>query len=81
MNYPNETRQNFSPLLQTFGNNVRVRRKAVGLTQEGLAERAGLHRTYVADVERGSRNISLINVAKIARAFGISVSELCEAMR
>jgi transcriptional regulator with XRE-family HTH domain len=72
--------QDFSPLLLTLGKNVRERRKAAGLTQERLAEEAGLHRTYIADVEGGSRNVSILNVLKIARALKISVSELCNGV-
>ena len=72
--------QDFSPLLLTLGKNVRERRKAAGLTQERLAEEAGLHRTYIADVEGGSRNVSILNVLRIARALKISVSELCNGV-
>ena len=67
-------------MLARFGENVRTRRKAAGWTQEEFGEKADLHRTYVADVEMGFRNISLLNVVKIAGALGISVSELCRGM-
>ena len=50
---------------ERFGFAVRLRRGALGLTQEELAERAGIHRTYLSDVERGARNVSLVNVEKI----------------
>ena len=49
---------------------------AQGISQEALADLAGLHRTYIGDVERGERNISLVNMAKIARALHIKLSEL-----
>ena len=64
-----------------FGQNVRERRRAKGMTQEDLSARTRLHRTYVAGVERGGRNISLTNVAKLARGLGLSVSQLCERLR
>jgi transcriptional regulator with XRE-family HTH domain len=59
-----------------FGQAIRKRRMALELSQEALAERAGLHRTYIADIERGSRNVSLQNIEKIARALGVSISSL-----
>jgi CheY-like chemotaxis protein/DNA-binding Xre family transcriptional regulator len=59
-----------------FGASVRGWRNQLGISQEELAERANLHRTYVSDVERGSRNISLENIEKLARALDISVSAL-----
>jgi len=68
-------------LLSVLAKNIRTRRHAAGLTQEGLAERAELHRTYIADVERAARNISILNVARIARALGVSVSVLCTGMK
>jgi len=52
---------------------VRARRKHLGISQEELAERAGLHRTYVADVERGARNLSLGSIEKLAYALEISI--------
>jgi transcriptional regulator with XRE-family HTH domain len=56
-----------------FGTAVRARRKHLGISQEELAERAGLHRTYVADVERGARNLSLGSIEKLAYALEISI--------
>ena len=61
-----------------FGRAVRKRRAELGISQEELAARAGLHRTYVADVERGTRNISLENIVKLATALNISPSALFE---
>jgi transcriptional regulator with XRE-family HTH domain len=49
---------------------------AVGVSQEALAELAGLHRTYVSSVERGLRNISLENIERLARALGVEMAEL-----
>jgi CheY-like chemotaxis protein len=56
-----------------FGTAVRTRRKNLGISQEELAGRAGLHRTYVADIERGARNLSLANIEKLARALGTTI--------
>jgi transcriptional regulator with XRE-family HTH domain len=53
-----------------------VVRTEKGISQEELAQRSGLHRTYVSSVERGERNISLINIAKLANALGVKPSEL-----
>lgn len=65
--------------LEAFGQRVRDRRCAIGLTQEDLAERSGLHRTYVGGVERGERNISLLNIHSLAGALGVPVATLFEA--
>ena len=59
-----------------FGENVRKRRLELGLSQEKLAEAANLHFTYVSSVERGERNISLENIAKLANALGCSPADL-----
>ena len=52
------------------------RREALGLTQEEFAERAGLHRTYLSDVERGTRNLSLVIIERVAAALTLKPSEL-----
>ena len=54
-----------------FGRAIRARREALRISQEELADRAGLHRTYIGDVERGERNISLVNIVKLAKALGV----------
>ena len=51
-------------------------RVSAGLSQEGLAERAGLHRTYISSVERSERNVSLVNVFLIAEALGVDPRDL-----
>ncbi len=61
-----------------FGTAVRMRRMATGLSQEALAERAGLHPTYVSMVERGVRNPTLDVSDRIARALKIGLSKLLE---
>lgn len=59
-------------ILKRFGAAVRAERDAQTLSQEELAEKAGLHRTYVGGVEQGRRNLSLLNIVKIAKALGVS---------
>lgn len=59
-----------------FGVAVKTRRKDLGYSQEVLAERAGLHRTYVADVERGARNLSLLSIEKLALALELPIPAL-----
>ena len=68
------------PALRKFGDNVRSRREAQELSQEQLAERADLDRTYISGVERGVRNLSLNSVVRIAKALKTSASELCEGV-
>ncbi|HEY9060050.1 MAG TPA: helix-turn-helix transcriptional regulator [Pseudobacteroides sp.] len=59
-----------------FGVNVRKYRNEKGFSQEKLAEITGLHRTYISDVERGTRSISLDNIEKLANALEIQVYKL-----
>ena len=63
-------------LFLSFGRAVRERRISLGLSQEELADRAGLHRTYVGSIERGERNPSLLNIARLALALKVKPSEL-----
>ena len=58
-----------------FGIAVRKRRQELGISQEELGERADLHRTYIGDIERGLRNVSLVNIEKIVRALNISIAD------
>lgn len=60
----------------SFGHRVRDLRQARGLSQEKLAEIAGLHRTYVSSLERGQRNIGLDNILALAAALEVSPAEL-----
>mgnify|MGYP006277979073 CR=1 FL=1 len=59
-----------------FGKNLQKIRKERGLSQEKLAELTDLHRTYISDVERGKRSISLNNISKLAKALNIDEYEL-----
>ena len=61
---------------RVFGTNVRFYRERKGLTQEELAEKSELHRTYISDIERFQRSISLSNIQKIADALGVAAYRL-----
>jgi transcriptional regulator with XRE-family HTH domain len=63
-------------ICERFGFAVKSRREDLGLTQEDLADRAGIHRTYLSDIERGTRNPSLLNIERVARALSLKTSEL-----
>lgn len=63
-------------VLKTFGNKVREKRLKKGWSQEELAGRCGLHRTYIGSIERSERNVSLLNIEKIAQAFGLKAYEM-----
>jgi transcriptional regulator with XRE-family HTH domain len=66
-------------VLVAFGEALRRLRKQGGMSQEHLAELAGLHRTYIGSIERGERNLSLINIHRLAAALGIDVPTLMAA--
>jgi transcriptional regulator with XRE-family HTH domain len=68
------------PLLGAFGRRVRELRDTKGWTQEVLAERASLDRSYIAGIEAGLRNPSLKALAKTAKGFGLSLSEFFETV-
>ena len=59
-----------------FGARVRQLRNDLGWSQEELADKAGLHRTYIGSIERGEQNISLVNIEKLAATLGVSLAEL-----
>lgn len=67
-----------NPILIQIGNNVRSRRKASSLSQEQLALKAGLDRTYVGGVERGERNIAVLNLCRLAQALEVQPWQLLE---
>ncbi len=64
-----------------FGRRVRVRREAAGVSQEKLAEVAGLHRNYVGSAERGERNVGLLNILRLAQALDANPADLVDALR
>ena len=64
------------PFLSGFGKHLRSLRTKAGLSQEELADRAGIHVTYLSGVERGLRNPSIRNVRRLARAMGVPTREL-----
>ena len=61
---------------KSFGELIRTARKNRNLTQEELADKAGLHFTYIGQIERGRRNPSLINIYKIQKALRIPISDI-----
>jgi len=68
------------PVLAALGHSVRQRREERALTQEKLAEKAGLDPTYISGIERGLRNPGIKNVAKLAKALGFTTSDLCQGV-
>ncbi len=64
-----------------FGARVRRHRKRLDLTLEELAEEAGMHWTYIGSVERGERNISLVNILRLARALDVGPEDLIKGLR
>ena len=59
-----------------FGANVKKRRLILGISQETLANRAGVDRTYIPDIEKGHRNVSLVVAERIAKALEVKLSDL-----
>jgi len=66
--------------LKKLGNNIRVLRHQKGLSQEQLAELTGLHRTYIGGIERGERNVSILNLICLSNALDITVSKMVEGI-
>ena len=60
---------------QLYGDRLRQIRTKKGMSQEALADAAELHRTYVSSVERGERNISLVNISRLADALGVCIRD------
>ena len=67
-------------ILIKFGKKVREERTKLGLSQEELATRAKVHRTYIGMIERAEKNITLENIQKIARALNVKLSEIFKDM-
>ena len=67
-------------MLKALGLRIRVLRRAQGLSQEDLADKCGVHRTFMGTVERGESNLSFSNILKVASTLGISLSALFEGV-
>lgn len=67
-------------VLTRFGLRVRELRKTQGYSQEAFADQCGLDRSYIGGVERGERNVSLLNIELIAQALGMSISDLTDGV-
>jgi len=67
-------------ILDRFGQRVRALRKKQGYSQEGFAHACELDRTYIGGIERGERNVALLNIEKIADTLGITVAELMDGV-
>ena len=65
-----------APALRRLGAVVRARRRSLGLSQERLAERAGLHVNYVGGIERGERNLGFLNLVRLAESLDLRMSDL-----
>ena len=63
-----------------FGDAVRKYRLKIELSQEQLADESGLHRTYISDIERGGRNVSIVNIMRLAEALKIKPSQLIKEL-
>ena len=70
-----------SAVTAEFGRRVRARRQELGLSQEALADACGLHWTFVGQVERGQRNLTLHNIVKIAGGLEVDPGELVRAIQ
>lgn len=69
-----------SEVTRTFGERVRSRRVHLGMTQDELAQASGLHWTYVGQIERGRRNLTLHNIVKLAAGLGVDPGRLVEGL-
>ncbi|GAC1304148.1 MAG: helix-turn-helix transcriptional regulator [Mucilaginibacter sp.] len=65
-------------LLKEFGERIKTLRTKQKISQEALSHKTGFHRTYIGMIERGERNISLVNIAVFAKVFQMSISELLD---
>lgn len=70
-----------SPATRAFGERVRARRHELGVSQEDLADASGLHWTFIGQVERGRRNISLHNILKLAKGLELDPCELVRGLQ
>jgi transcriptional regulator with XRE-family HTH domain len=75
---PMRVKPNDCRLLGVFAENVRAHRLKQGWSQEELAEKAGVHRTYVGMVERREKNVTIFNIERFAKALGVKASKLLD---
>ena len=68
-----------SNLRYILSKNIKIHRAKLGISQEELADLCDLHRTYISDIERCTRNVSIDNIEKIANALNVSPEKLLEA--
>ncbi len=68
-------------VLVRLGKRIRVLREEMKISQEELADRAGIHRNYISQIEGGKRNVSFYNVVRIARALRVTPSSLIDTIR
>ena len=66
----------YMDIKETVGKRIKFLRNQIGISQEELADRANIDRTYITSVECGKRNISIVNIEKIANALGVTLSNL-----
>ena len=66
---------------EQLGEAIRAKRLELGYSQEALAHECGVHRTYMGSIERGERNLSLLNILRIAKSLGVKASELLKDSR
>lgn len=64
------------PVLVAFGRSIREARKERGISQEELAHRSGVDRSYMSSIERGEQNVGLMSMSRVAAALGVTLSEL-----
>lgn len=76
MQVPTPSKHSRHPVLTSLGDAIRKRRRELGLSQEQLAERAGLDRSYLGQVERGENSIALLPLVNVATALGVSLEQL-----
>jgi transcriptional regulator with XRE-family HTH domain len=68
-------------ILKRFGDTLREHRQRAGLSQEKLAAKAGIDRTYVGGAERGERNVALVNIVRLAEALDVPTAELLSSLK
>tara|TARA_B110000879_G_C10877504_1_gene395396 strand:+ start:204 stop:437 length:234 start_codon:yes stop_codon:yes gene_type:complete len=69
------------PALIKLGENIRQIRESQGISQEELAEKADLDRTYIGGVERGERNLTILSTLKLCRALGVELNDLTKGVK